>query len=113
MTTTLTTMATEKATYVVTVSFTDEAENVVTPNPGLAWTLTDINGTVINNRAAVPIASASTIYIVLSDDDLSLTTGVGVRRVVTVEGTYNSTRGTDLPLKQQATFDIEDLVAVS
>jgi hypothetical protein len=113
MPTTLETHATEESTYVVTAVFTDEDGDAVTPNPGLKWTLTDDRGTVVNSRQDVAVASASTIYVVLSGDDLQILsdTDIGVR-IVTVEGTYDSSYGTNLSIKDSCKFTVDNLLAV-
>ena len=37
----------------------------------------------------------------------------GHERVLTIEGTYNSSLGTGLPFKDQLRFNVKDLIAVS
>lgn len=112
MTINLTSNANEKGTYIVSVTFTDEDDASVTPNSGLTWTLTDLDGNVINSREDVAITEASTIDIVLTDSDLQVVTGHD-RRIVTVEGTYDSSLGTNLPIKEEIRFAITDLVNVT
>lgn len=112
MTTVLTETAMEQGTYIVTVAFTDEAGAAVVPNAGLNWTLTDLAGNVINSRNAVVISPASSISIILHGDDLAVTTA-DTLRLITVQGTYDSSLGVDLELKAAAQFKIEQLVAVS
>jgi hypothetical protein len=110
----LTTLAPEEGTYVITRTFRDEAGTAVTPNAGLNWTLTDTAGNVVNSRSAVAITPASSVNIVLSGDDLALSsTYAGRRRVLIIEGTYNSTFGNNLPLKLECRFDIQDFVKVT
>lgn len=111
MSTLLTERAIERSTYAVTVVFTDANGDNVTPNAGLTWTLTDCDGAIINNRSAVPIASAGTVTIVLSGDDLDLDDGS--QRYLLVEGTFTSDLGSNLPLKSEARFRIANLVGVS
>ena len=111
--TTLTTKAQEKSTYVVTAAFKDEDGDAVTPNSGLTWTLTDESGNIINLREDVDISSASSVNIVLTGDDLKWLAGVNKWRVVTIEGTYDSTLGTGLSFRDEVRFEIENLVAVS
>ena len=103
--------AIEQSTFAVEISFTDEEGAALIPNSGLTWTLTDKEGTVINARQDVAITSASTVTVVLSGGDLN--TDDGNYRVLTIEGTYNSSLGNNLPLKDQAEFYISDLVAVT
>lgn len=113
MATALTTKAIEKSTYVVTVAFKDENDAAIAPATA-AWTLSDEDGRTINSRVDVSISSpTSSESIVLSGDDLAiLTKRDGGERVLTVEGTYDSTLATGLPFKDYATFTIQPLVAV-
>jgi len=105
----------EEASGGIQVSFTDTDGTPVTPNAGLTWTLTDTSGTVINAREDVAISEDTTVIVVLTADDLAIQgTDGDEKRVITVEGTYNSsTLGNNAPIKEQATFMVRDLVAVS
>jgi len=114
MPTTLTTHAQEKSTFVITAAFTDEADDALTPKT-LTWTLTDSDGTVINSKQDEVISSPSSSEdIVLSEDDLQIlsATDDGVRKL-TIEGTYDSSYGNDLPLRDSVTFIVDNLVAVT
>ena len=109
--------AQEGSTFVIKADFveknSDEGDEVlVTPNIGLTWSLTDVHGNPINNRIDVPLTPAESVNIVLSGDDLALNSPYPARRYVTVKGTYNSTLGSNLPLKSEVSFQIENLVAV-
>lgn len=107
MTTELTEVASERSTYVVTVVFRDEEGTTVTPNAA-TWTLTNSDEEVVNNRLQVPIVQlSSTVDIILEGDDLDYEDGPS--RTLVVEAEYDSSLGSDLPLKQQATFNLEDL----
>jgi hypothetical protein len=111
---TIDTKPAEEGTAVVTVAFTDHDGVAVSPNAGtLTWTLTDGRGTVINLRTDVAITSAASVTIVLSGDDLAITTPTGAKRIITVEGLYNSTDGNNLPIKVQGVFTIQEFVAVT
>ncbi len=103
--------AVEKSTVAVTAAFTDEAGADVTPN-ALTWTLSTDDGTVINERDSVVITPDSTVTIVLSGDDLEVFADDSGIRVLTVEGTYDSSLGSDLPLKDELHFAVDDLVNV-
>ena len=59
----------DKSTFVITVRFFDEDEVAMTPVTA-TWTLTKLNGTVINSRSAVSITPATSANIVLSGADL-------------------------------------------
>lgn len=104
---------TEKSTLVVTASYFDEDHNPVTPKTG-TWTLSDPNGNIINSRENIAISGLSTSNnIVLSGDDLAITINTGFERIFTLKITYDSTYGNDLPLNQEATFNIENLLNVT
>lgn len=108
---TLSAHAREKNTFGIVASFFDEVGAALTPNSGMTWTMTNEAGTVINSRTAVAISSATSVTIVLSGADLDLDDGAV--RVVTVECTYNSGLGSNLPLKDQVTFFVDDLTIAS
>jgi len=114
MATRLSIRATEESTYVVSAAFTDEDGDDLIPT-SITWTLTDIDGTVINEREDVEVGTpAATVYIVLTGDDLEVTTGsANPVRIVTVSAVYNSTYGSGLYLKAAATFEVENLIAVT
>ena len=113
MATSLTLRANEESTYIITAAFTDEDGVAVTPNT-LTWTLTDADGIVINDREEEVIAPAASVDIVLQGADLALQSGESLQalRILTVEGTYDSDAGTDLPIKAACKFVVEDLVAI-
>lgn len=108
----LSTPAVERSTYAVGVTFTDDNGALVTPNSGLTWTLTDDSGSVINSRSAVAITPATSVTIVLHGDDLAIGTN-GRRRILYINGTYDSSLGSGLELKDEVRFEISDLVNVS
>jgi hypothetical protein len=108
MPTLLTTSAVDLSTYVVTASFTDETGAAVTPDT-LVWSLYDEDGQVINARSDVALIPGETVTIVLSGADLRYSDGM--RRYIVLEGTYDSTNGDDLPLREQVAIDVIKLVA--
>jgi hypothetical protein len=110
---TLTEEAVERSTYVVVLTFKDEDGQPVSPTT-LTWTLTDGTGTVINERAAVAVTPASTINVVLTDEDLALLGGMDAgERYLLVEGEYTSNLGTGLALREEVKFNVRNLVKVS
>lgn len=112
---TLTTPAVEQSTYAIVASFTDDLGVAVAPNAGLTWSLyKKVAGgmTVVNSRLNVAIASASTITIVLSGNDLALVAGESKTRFMLLQGTYNSSLGANLPLKEEITFPVINLNGV-
>lgn len=114
MPTTLTKQAIEKGTYIIDLTFTDEDGATVAINSGGTWKLTNRSGHVINSRTGQVLAAASTASIVLSGNDLSLPAGVSSEeRLVTVEATYDSDAGSNLPLRDQVAFTVVNLTAVT
>lgn len=108
----LTTKAVERSTYVVTVAFSDEDGNAVTPD-SITWTLSDTSGNVINSRSDVSISvPAASNDIVLSGADLAIPRWRFLGRVLTIEAVYDSDAGSNLPFKDEITFDILPLVNV-
>lgn len=101
----------EESSAVVTVDFFDERGNAWTPKT-VTWTLTDDLSHVINNRSAVEVTPAPQLKIVLSGNDLAIQTG-GIYRAFLIEATYDSTLGTNLPLRRQMKFVIKNWLGVS
>ena len=123
MPTTLTEIAKEKSTYIITLTFQDEDGNAVVP-ASVSWSLTDDNNNIINGLSGQSETPASTVYVVLSGDDLQISSTetqlprVGNRNTVmrhlVVEATYDSvTYGSGLNLNDEAVFQLEDLKKVS
>lgn len=107
------THAREEGTFVIAATFTDEDGAGVIVDT-LNWTLSDMDGNVLNGRSAVSITpSATTESIVLQGTDLSIIAGQTRERMITLQWTYSSTYGTNLPQNEQATFLIDDLKKVS
>lgn len=115
MPTVLVNKAIEKSTFAVDASFFDETDTPVVPNSGLTWTLTTGAGTVINSRTSVSITPATTVTIVLSGNDLALSTtgNDNGERVITIQGTYNSSLGSNLPIKDEVKFFIQSLLYIT
>lgn len=113
---TLTDVAPEEGTYVITAAFTDEEGSSVVPN-SLTWTLTDHKGNVINGKedVSVPTPTASETFV-LEGDDLAIAEDEEkqelVKRLFHIEGDYDSSNGNGLPLKGACEFDIENLQIV-
>lgn len=105
----------EKSTAVFTASFKDEDGQATVPTAA-TWTLSDKAGAIINSRDSVTITSlAESVDIVLSGDDLAISSGFDGRaeeRVLTIEGTYTSDLGSGLPIKAECRFFIDSLIAV-
>lgn len=111
MPTNLTVSPNEESTVVITAACLDEDGAAVVPN-AVTWTLTDAAGTVINSREAVALTPAESMDIVLSGDDLAVPNPGNTTRHLLIEGNYDSTAGSGLPIRDQATFKIANLVGV-
>lgn len=100
----------EQGTAVVTLAFTDEDEATVVPT-SLSWQLMRVDdGSTVNERTFAN-CSFSGSTIVLSGDDLA-TFGLSDTgdRVLSVQGVYTSSAGSDLPLKGELSFTVEKLL---
>lgn len=107
--------ADEQATYTIKITFRDEDRQLVAPN-SLQWTLTAEDGQVINNRYKQNgIGMASVMYITMYGDDLQLVDRKELyeNRVFTYEGTYNSSRGNNLPFHRQVLFRVRNVLLVA
>ena len=107
--------ADEESTYLATAAFFDAAGDPVTPNANtIKWTLSNMEGTVINSRNNVVIASDTSVDIVLSGKDLAMQTGETgiVKRLLTVVAVYDSTEGNDLPLNGEIIFLLDPKVMI-
>lgn len=96
--------AVEKSTFAITSEFTDEESEPVVPNE-ITWTLKDSLGNIVNEREDVDVTPSESVVIVLSGDDLSK---IG-SNIVTVIGTYNSSLGNNLPIRDEVEFDVLNL----
>jgi hypothetical protein len=116
MPTKLSEKAVEGSTFTIRASFQevlpDGTKTPVVPNAPLVWSLSDKDGGVVNDRTDIPIAPAASVDIVLLGADLALNDNRPVRRFVTVVGTYNGLAGNDLPMIDEVSFQIHNLVGV-
>lgn len=105
--------AREESTYVLSIDFLNENSSPVTPTSA-TWTLSDINGNIINGRVDVNISPLSTtVDIPLTGDDLAISDPVSLVRRFTVEALYDSTLGNGLKLNDEVEFSVDDLVNVT
>jgi len=108
----LATHADEEGTFHAVCTFADEDGKSCVPIT-LVWTLSDLDGNVINGRSAVAVAVPATANtITMKGTDLTIVSGQANERLFLIEWTYNSTYGAGLPGKEQATFIIDDLKKV-
>lgn len=117
----LTDVAKEEGTYVVIVDIDDEDDLDVIPND-MTWSLTLSDGTVVNSREDIDYETddgsgsggtlGQNMNIVLHGDDLAVTDGADLLRIVTVKGHYDSAAGQDLEFNDKVKFFVENLAAV-
>jgi hypothetical protein len=112
MATRLRKVAKEQGTYIVRYSFLDENEEPASPN-ALAWSLLRDGATVVNERDSVELDPDTTVTIVLSGDDLARWPDDSGERRLFLQGTYDSTLGSDLPYTDELLFSVEDLHGVA
>jgi hypothetical protein len=110
MPTEITQQVNERSTAVFTVDFFNESGARVVP-ARLTWSLVDANNNVINGREQVNITPAASVHIVLSGADLQIVNAANTKeyRWLVVEGTYASTYGAALSLKDEVKFVIRNL----
>lgn len=106
----LETKAIEQSTYIVRVSFKDEAGVAVIPK-SMVWSLAIKDGTIVNSRQdVVGSPLAATMPVVLTDDDLALPDIANPVRYLLVEAVYDSaTYGNNLSLREEFVFSITNL----
>ena len=104
------TKAENGSTFIVLASFTETLTDgtVAEVIPiSVVWSLTDINGQIINSRDDVVLTPAATVAAVCNGNDLLLSDGA--ERRITFDAVYNSVEfGSSLPLHQQASFKIDN-----
>jgi len=110
----LSTKPNESGTIIITATFEDFDDVPFTPKT-LKYSLTDTKGNVINSRNRIVVnPQGSTHVFVLSGLDLVYQVGSSYgERVFTIEGTYDSVYGGDLPFREEAWFEIVDTVVNS
>lgn len=105
----------EKSSGIIEIYWEDADDTRVTPTAA-SWTLTDLQGRVVNGRSSVSLSVALTVPIVLSAADTTFLSGESesASRIITVVSTYNSaTYGSNLQLKEEGYFYIKGLQNVS
>lgn len=114
MTTELTDRAQERSTFVMAVDFyekTSDSHVQVPITPTLiTWSLLDDDGNIVNEREDEVLIPGPRATIVLSGNDLVLAGQYPEKRHVVIEGLYDNVFQTDLPFRDQLTFQVENLV---
>jgi hypothetical protein len=108
--------AVEKSSVGIKFTFTKE-DGTSPVIDSMTWTLTDMAGTVINERNAIVVTSPTAEQtIILSGNDLALTnqTNEYEWRVLTVEAMYTPVSGgSSIPIRESARFVVTNLVAIT
>ena len=101
--------AEEGSSFLFDISFTDENGDTVAPLQA-AWTLSDMQGNVINKREQVEILNPTgNDTVVLSGNDLQLSYNADERRIFTVEALYDSTElGYSIPIRNWIQFTVNN-----
>lgn len=100
----------EESTIVFDCSFFDEDDVVMTPTE-VKWSLSETDGTIINNRKDVVLTAP--FHLVLTGADTAMQAGIdsGERRL-TFRCLYTSTYGTGLHLNKEYALWVDRLVNV-
>jgi len=102
----LTTKAVDKSTYKITATYLDATGAAVTPN-AMVWKLVNFEGVTVNSRTGTTLTPSTTNTVLLSGNDIDASDGQG--RIMTWVGNYDGDGSTELPLKAEVQFEIEDL----
>ena len=111
MVTTLREIATENSTYIVSVTFTNEDGNAVTPASAVNWRLLDSIGNQISSGQET---AAATVTIVLTGASIVVSSterGLAFLTLV-VSTTYDSAAGNGLTLVDTARFQVVNVLDV-
>lgn len=92
------------------ITIVDENGDALTPTAA-TWTLTDLEGTVINSRTDVAITPlASEMTVILSGNDLPIadTANEYEIKLFTFEGTYDPGDASAAPIRESGEFPVYD-----
>jgi hypothetical protein len=99
----------EGSAIAIAVTFKDFDGAPFTPET-CVWSLTTAKGEVVNARSRIEVTVVDSSHtFLLSGDDLLYATDKG-RRIFTVEGTYHSVYGMDIPYREEASFSCKNTV---
>ena len=101
----------EGSTGKVTAVFTDEDGDPATPKT-LFKTITDLTGNEILARAEISSGLASTMNIAISGTNIPVPADSLGYIVLLLEGTYDSSLGSDLPLNDECRIPVNDLIGL-
>jgi len=106
--------AIEESAYVINLTFTDEDGGSVTTKGRVVWQLLSLISGSLSTIATGSTAATASADIVLSGSDLDLFTGennYGLR-LFDVATTYDSSLGSDLPLRDGVRFLVDNLGSI-
>lgn len=106
--------AIEESTYIINLTFTDEDGGSVTTKGRVVWQLLSLISGSLSTIATGSTAATASADIVLSGSDLDLFTGennYGLR-LFDVATTYDSSLGSDLPLRDGVRFLVDNLGSI-
>ena len=105
----------EKGSGAIGASFTNLNDEPVTPNT-FKWTLSDLEGNIINNRSEVLVTPASTVWVLLKGDDLLINSSKN-RRTFTIQGTFelvlDGVTYSNTPYTVEYEFGLRDLLNIN
>ena len=103
----------EEGTGIFRLSCKDENGDLIAPT-SLFWDLTALDGTVIAYNQEISVLS-SVIYLPIYGANMRILAGESSfgERLITFRGTYNSTRGSNIPLHKQVKFRVQNLKLVA
>ena len=99
--------AKEESTYIIVCAFFDENGAPVVPASNVEWTLIAGDGNTVIGTGSE--SAGAEVSVVLSGEQLAISRGAKESRFFLVETSYNSNLGANLPLKEEASFIIENL----
>ena len=107
----LTTKAKDRSTYIVTIDFLDETDTPVVPKSA-TWTLSNETGDIVNDREGETFDPlAASVDLALSGLDTAY--ALGRARYLKVHAVYDSVVENDLPIIEEAIFEIDDTQQVA
>jgi len=95
----------ETSALIVVMSLKDETGTTI-PFNSLIWSLTDVDGAVINSRDDVTFTLPGESKLEITGNDLFLSIDPTISRVVSLNGTYISSKGDTLNATEEVFFDV-------
>ncbi|KKM69812.1 hypothetical protein LCGC14_1447050 [marine sediment metagenome] len=111
----LTDEAVETSNITIIATFKDEDKTIIDVSDlgSITWSLTDLDNNVVNSRENIAITTANPLTLTLEGNDLIIMAGENsspVDRAVTFITTYDSSYGSNIPLKEEVRFKLRNRV---